>query len=777
MNLTQIHHGRILTHLNALLCDIEYGVNDSGRWATAIRTLHDDPVYRQITNRRFSLPFTDSIIATELRKRIGRLRTISGELGNALMIYLDNIERSASPRDAWGETGYFIVPVIDLTSPAKYNPALFYLQARSLQQPDHHLHIDGLTEDQELLSTTTDYFAQIAMVLMKTLFLVNDYPFDELEGLTAHAYRLYFGCRITEGKSMGAAMLATFAIAYLHNRLGANYLRTIAPQRGTLLTGEIGQNGQVQSVGYLREKVTFALEEYGSSLKVILPAGEQLPAEIERRIGHQNLFYVKDAEELLVRVLSSPDDPRGLNEARKELFRRIRREDRERLRGYLISGVKGDVYETIANGLQGWRVPQGREGVYVIGLTWSDQIDVKLATNPAAWMNPMDGQRSSKELIEFILDGSAEMEAHWRLGIGDICDVTAALFEVAACFDDQKQDLVVFFLSDNTFIPIRRGTTGPDLQRLLQYHRDRRNLARKGAFLMPVFEASFRHFLHRQKRIYVLSNSWLPDAMDLDDTQVSEFTQFRFTPDKPRKGYNRPPTVCLGSESALYSAELRRRFCTAHDALKAVEIDFGEDLPMEWQPINGTLALRDSHFVLHWSVDGPTSVALQVKLALSHCRAIQISGAVADDNNIRPFSFPYVLMSDTVVPFSSVTIGTLSESDARLWSDICSADSNCPECGRYEVHLIHSIEGHFLPKPVLSDLHHLHGGYLLLQADSCEWRFFINGCRINGIAIVKVNERLHFSEARGYLHELELEADGTYILQSGSETYYICWID
>jgi hypothetical protein len=784
MDLEKINFGRVNTYLDELLAGVESALPDRPReLAQALKRANSDPVYRYVATGKFPQPVPDCDSLRRLKQRIERIGRKAGPAYSDLKPFLEAIERFALGYcSAWDEDCYFIVPVMTQTNTTQ-EPGLVYLHALlkegNPRMMTGKLDIDDLTRDRRLLSATQDYFGGLVSVLVETLYFAQTYPYDWHDNLAHHSYRLRFGCQITEGRSIGAAALAMFALVYLKSWLGEQFDQVVAPQCGTVLTGEVDRDGRVRPVGNLVEKIECAVEEYGSHLKVIIPSGELLPESLERRIDLGNVCYVSAAEELLAAVLSSRQDSgglnRGLDQARAALFKKLNPAQKEKLKNYVIEGIDPHVYDRLADGRSSWMTPRSHPGgVYVVSAAGRDRLDFKLSLEPSGLQE--DGQvNSGRELVEVVIDGSEAMSDHW---VADqktgICRMTSVLFEIDSNIDPEKQGLVCGFLSHQRFYTISHGTSADKLEDFLQKIRQSEKLIHRGSFFRPVYESSLREYQDRLKRVYVISDITPPDLEDLKDLNLSSLTLLRLFADGHQDTDEAKAVLFPGGEKIDKEA-LGRYFQRNRGAINWIKIDFGKELPVEWEPQNGVLKNDKDSFVLQFNNVNELKYGVRVRLANRRPREIKISGEISRDGVAVNFSFiEHPTLSD-LMPLDLGLSGRLTDEEFEAWLKFDKLEWRCPECGETNLHLLHLPVASAEEKPIFASLRHLSSGYLLLCSDSSDWYFFRNGRQVAGTSFVIIDGKLHWSQARGRVEEVEYENE-YYCLRNGSGNYYLCRI-
>lgn len=781
MRLADTSYGRVYTHLEARFAAIEEALRagDEAGLRLAASALDRDPVFREVAVGWFSPGACRSRACEALRERLDRLSAGGDE---RVRPFVESAQRGLfGSAPEWGRHGYLTVPVIEERKNDQQRlaraPGLVYL--RAVPPPPGHtpsgrLIISDLTGDPQLLEPSVDYFGRIASTLMKTLYKAHTYPFDFQDQLSRYAYQLCFECRVDRGTSIGAAALGVFAIAYLESALGQRCWSLIAPPRGTVITGEIDYDGAVAPVSDLEEKIVCAITEYGPSVRVIVPAGERLPEPVESAIDLGNLFYVGDAEELLAALLSSSDGLRGLHKARQALFETLSHAQIERLRPFFLPGIDPD---RIRSGLGDPTTPRAEEGgVYVRGQAWLDTIQVKIGLEPSALDNDSAGTTTEKELIEIIIDGSQPMDEQWIPSSGTrISPIAAVLYEVASRFGEERQELVCGFLSHSEFYPIGHGESAVELENWLQGIRRQWRLRHRGPFFRQAYEGSVARYAGRLKRVFLLSDSTVPDVDDLSDMLVSSFTRLRLR--KVEAQGSGAKDVCLTGDDgqSLDSSVLGRFFQHGHGDLKGIVLNLGSELPFDWDPVDGELTWDGQSYAITWKEAKGLQAAMRVTFAGQCPRAIGISGTLGRDGADVAFSFKHHLLPNQVEPFRTAEQGALADADLKLWRSICDPSIACPECGKMGVHIMHENRMGITDTIALAGLRRLNGGVVLLKDGCPEWVFFRTGCMLDGISFAKLNGKLYWSQSRGHVQPVPVIGDVHTVLDRET-SYYLCQV-
>lgn len=770
MAIDTVSFGKVNTHLDLLFADLESALKGSEReLERALKSIREDPVYRSIAGG-FPMPVSACSSSEKLRQRIASISEKAGARRDSLKTFLDAVYRFVeSHAESWTEHGYFIAPVMAQSSQSRI-AGMVYLQAVPRMLVTEKLHIEDLTRDRNLLFATKDYFGKIISALMKTIYYVQISPFELYDTLTHYTYRLQFGCQITEGKSIGAAALATFALVHFQTLLGEQFHNVVAPRCGTFLTGEVDVDGFVHQVDDAPEKVACALEEFGPDLRFVLPNENRLPRHLEQRIASGNLHYVNTAEELLAAVFSS-DDFRGLDQARAALFRLLSPVQRSTLRKLIIPGIDPYVYEKMAERRGAWATPRRQEGgVYALSTAWRDRLDIRLSLELSG-LQEANESNGGHELVEVILDGSEQMSEHWIVAPSTgVCRMTSALFEIDRRIDPKTQDLVCGFLSHQKFYPVQHGKLASEIEAFIQQIRHQHRLEHRGPFFRPVYESSLREFHDRLKRVYILSDLDAPDLDDLKEPNLSSLKHLRLF--MAAESEDEDQEVALFDQNgSLSQTALDRYFQRERGTISEIQIDLGDELPVEWEPAQGALNMDGESFILRFKVDDLRSEA-RIRLANQHPHWVRISGQIRHDNGPGSFSFVEHPTLSALPSFNPPDTIRLTDEESEMWRKFETSDWRCPSCGSSESHLLDTPEGRFRERIVFESLRHLSGGYLLLRKGSPECNFFRTGCQVSGFSFVVIADRLYWSQTRGRVYEVPYES-GVYCLRAGPEAFYL----
>ncbi|MGH9853572.1 MAG: hypothetical protein ACREBD_27350 [Blastocatellia bacterium] len=804
-SLQDINHGKVFTHLIALLTEVEAALRRGDASLEQIAGWLDrDEVYIAISEGAFVAPVRQSRKIKELRERVESIRRLIADSKGrraALEPFLKTIERFLdSGGGAWQQKyGYFIVPVIGSTEqlgeqsgeqsggqPGE-QPGLVYLRSLRKQRMQNvaqrRLNIEDLTQDPRLIG----YFDSLAVVLMKRFFFVRHYPYDPYTGLADFSYPLHFGGQITEGKSVGAAALAMFALNYLQSVLGdASYTSVVAPQVGTLLTGEIDPQGRVLRIEYLEQKVQCAIDEYGPDLKVIVPDREPLPTHLENSIKSGNIFYVGTVEELLAAVLSTRGDSRGLGRAREAVFKARPPNEIAELAHHLLPDVPDEIYY---KGF-GWTEPVPHEqGVYSLTKAWNDRLDIALGPDAFSLTHDAPDQSQQKKLIQVILDGSAVMDGHWTPDpASGVSRMAIALYEIARSIDPAKEELVFGFLSSQHFEAYDhvRHADARSLEPILQERRGKMSLRRRGPFMRPARQQSIDLYADRQKRIYILSESDIPDLDDVADARVESFESLRLFPMKSAAslggGSGRAGDWQGSDQRAVFSEEsktdqelLSRYFHKQAATMPEIELDIGADLPVEWEPVEATVSRLDARYVLRSQNAKAIQWKFRVRLATQYPHQVTVKGSLTRDKQESNYSFTAFPAVTSLPPLQSAPEGELTAEEFELWKSISEPDGVCPDCQSQGVHIFHESSHGITRRLIFPSLAELKSGWLVLRAAERRWLFFKTGCQIEGLSIALVDEKLQRSEAGGHLAPIPdaPEGGGLYRLDNQRGTFYL----
>jgi hypothetical protein len=768
----ELTYGRVHTHIHGWLNRLEQALRTK-RIDGELRALAEDPVYQEISAERFKplAPPAADIVST-----LQRLREAAATTGYVGMnTHLKSISAFFdSHADGWTEDDYFTVPVMISRGDSGKKAGFVFLrpEPKLFSGRNGGVHFDSLTNDPALLSATRDYFGSLAAALMREFYFVHTYPFDWEENLGEYSYKLLFGCQITKGLSMGAAVIASFTVAFLSNVLGAEeFGKRIAPRRGTIITGEV-QGSSIDEVDDIEEKILAAIEEFGPSIRVIYPAASKskLTANVTSRIDPTHLVDVSSVRELLAAVLASGEsDERGLYEARRRVFGKLTPPAIRKLQRFLEPGVDPDVFRIIAEGGRDWMTPQAKEGgIYITAKSWKRDVTIRLGLEPsAAEERPASTER---ELIELVLDGSARMDDLWRPADGrQISRVTDVVFEVASRIDPERQELVAICLSSGSFHQIEAGITADTLERLLSSMRA--PVRARGPFFRPVYETSIKSFRTRTKRIFLLTDSLVPDWDDLPDYRVSSRVVLRFLP-AIRASEIEAPTLFSDGKS-LDKKLLRRYFDSTSGAISRLEICLGAELPVAWEPPTGQLALHDRQFVLRWDAAHDLKCAIRLSMAHQAPSTIEYRGEVNHVDGPIAFRFAEPLAASRLDPLDGPEQGSLEPVEADRWAAMCPPGAPLAE---RTVQLLASVPNSLKPRPVFTSLQRLRGGWLALRAGSPEWRFFTTGFRAeqHRIAFAVLNGALHYSTSPGHLEHVSASGDAYSVTDPTGVHWFLC---
>jgi hypothetical protein len=778
MDLAQNHFGRILTHLEALLHDVELVLAKDDDFDQKLRQFHEDPVYKSITVKRFRLPVRRCNAADNLRHRLKSIATAAGPRSAALENYLQNLEQFLdSYRTDWDDHCYITVPVIAIQG-KKTTAGLVYLySSHKMSQPgvSSKLNVPDLTSDPGLLSPT-NYFEDIARELFNTLYYVHSHPYDLFDQLTGRTYQLYFGNKITEGKSIGAALVVKFAINYIQACLGERYKGIIAPQCGTVITGMVDADGRVLPVDDVDEKIKCAIDEYGSSIRVILPAGRDLSTAIYQSIDLGNVYYVSTIEDLLEAALTSEKDfSRGLVPARVALFRELNRPTKDKLADYLRPGVNRDIYDRPPGG---WLHPLSHEGgIYSACRAGLNRMDVKLGFEPSALQ---DGEWApdEHEALRIVLDGSEPMNEFWAKDQKThICRMTTVLFEIVKRIDPTRQLVLCGFLGHSGFDRIVQNVSPDELEKFLQHGRTSKRLAHRGPFFRPVYEAADDR--NNLSRVFVISDSYIPD-IDFEQ-KFSQFTLLRLTPEGKKINNEigdaegaKVDLETLYPNGALDHDLLNRYFDRSHGTFKSISINLGDELPIEWTPEQGVVSQTADGYVYTLKEINELKIETRFRLAYQYPHHIGVNVQLSRSNSLTDFPFKLYPTSSMISPLDLSKYGELNDEEFVLWRTICLPDQACPQCGEHRVHLIHDDDSEMKiqPRPVFSSLAYLKNGYVLLRESCRSWQFFTTGCQLGVFFLMVLDGALYWSQAKGHVQEVPSEND-LFFLHTDSGTIYI----
>ena len=796
--LKDVHYGKVFTHLIELLSQVDADLRRGNVSLSQITdTLDRDPVYEAIAAETFVSPVRESPQSGRLRDWIESIRQLIADSPKRLAPlegFLKTIEKFlASGNSNWHRKhGFFIVPVIEKEQRddrvySQEGMVYLYSPLKQIMRNAARKKIDteDLTQDDRVVVD----FETLLNVMLKRFFYLWYFPLDRYTGASDFSYRLHFGCQITEGKSMHAAVVATYLLNYLQSTLGDEvYTDYVAPQVGTLLTGEIDAQGRVKPVSDLERKVLCGIREYGGELKVIIPEGQVLSETVRKQISRDNLFTVRSVEELMSQVLATRGDLRGLDKAREGVFGNLAPQEITELSNYLLPDVPREVYTRKRK----WREPVPNEhGIHSLASAWNDRLDLAFGTNPFSLITDDASFSADKKLIQVILDGSGAMDGHWVADSrNEVSRIAIALYEIAHRIDPAREDLVFGFLSSRHFESYNhaRYTDAKALEPLLQTCRKRLGLKNRGPFMRPIRQQSIQLYAGCQKRIYLLTESDVPDLHDLNEERVESLELFRLTPKKAGAASNRAVLPSEGlhtAERAIFSEELTanqelltRYFHKEATMLPTVEIDVGTDLPILWEPPSATVSRQRERYVLRHRDDRAIEWRVRLRLANIYPHRATVSGTLKRDAQFVDYSFTTLPTVTALPPLPPWREGQLAAEEVELWKIISSPVGVCPECNSSRIHLLHESERNIMPKPVFSSLAALTKGWLLLCAAQPRWVFFTTGCQIAGLSIAIVDERPHYSAAQGHLDAVPTapQGGGLYCLERESDTYYLSYI-
>jgi hypothetical protein len=419
--------------------------------------------------------------------------------------------------------------------------------------------------------------------------------------------------------------------------------------------------------------------------------------------------------------------------------------------------------------------PQVHEGgVYVVCGAWSEGLDVRLGLEASAVLEGADAAAHT-EVVAVILDGSAGMDRHWEPeSATGICRVSHVLFKIAERIKRPDQELWLGFLGHGELYPLPASEPGAALEQRLQRIRARHKLRFRGPFFRPVAETSVRRFADRQQRLYVLSDSFLPDFQDVD-LQVSASVVLRLTP-KPTAADPEPALFPKDGKDGLDTELLDRHFTRDRGILESVELGFGGELPVEWEPACGELARKGEEVVLRWAPPASDALRLHVRVRMAHQLPpmVRFQGTVRRPAGPFEFRFEELPRAGSFEPLDTVQRGRLGEDELALWQRICRADGPCPDCGQTEVHLLHRRGLAIRPRPIFASLDGLNGGWLALGAERPDWCFFQTGCRIDGAVFVVLDDELCCSRNREDLERVRPGPADLRLSTHGTGRLYLC---
>lgn len=761
----QVSYGKVFSHIASLFSKATGELRLGTAPNTVAQMFREDAVFPAVSSGAWRPPAPHGRQMPIVRRAVEDFERALSAHTRGLEVYSQTAIKALDGfSEHWDATSYFIVPVIE----GRDQPGLVYLQARPVEhafrEVRRRLSIEDLTQDATLL----DYFDSLPIALMKRFFFVNNYPFDPYRPMSHFAYRLMFGCQITEGKSVGAATVAMLCVAYLKLKLRVGFDQAVAPRHGTLLTGEIDPEGLVHQVDNINEKISCALQEYGSGLKVIVPAENRL-GDLERQIDRGNLFYVSTVDELLAAVLDSPVDRRGLESARDVVFRELEPDDKRELIQHLFNGVPANIYDAPRNWSQ--PVPHA-EGVYSIVEAWESRVDVHVAPHSLI-LKQGNSSHDGRTLIEVFIDGSAAMDPHWAIdGELGTSRLAAAIFQISSRLDHRLEELVVAFLACDRQEAVRDGTSAKDIHAMLLRVRNQEQLRERGAVLRPAWDKSLDLHGARRKRAYLVSDSVVPDWIDVKDPLAESAERLVVFSDGTRSS---DVSTLFTPDGHLNHAVLDGRFNRAMVAMPELCVTIGAQVPVEVEP-PGDLSVTDDGVRVRWSE--PSALAWHVRLRLAGLapRNVTVSGTVIRHGETRPFSFAAMATRTPLDPIGQIVEGVLSDAELERWRTICDETKACPDasCGKLHVHLAHEPELR-LDRRLIFDVPDFRGQWFLLRAGGAKWMVFRHGCRFDGLTIAVVDRTLHYSESTDQLRPVPSDAweEGLYRINHDSDTLFI----
>lgn len=763
--------GQVYQHLEAMLSELLVRLERApGRVPECLEGIDRDPYYAELAAEVFHAPGLKCDRAAAATQRLQqvcqRVAALPEQEQLSVAPFIKNFERFLSdPGDQWRDTDYLIIPGVDQNHPDQ-RASLLYLYAKQLEcaaEVDGSIRTSGLTADRALRSGLNNYFQLICQVMLCTFFQVKPLRFYTKWGVDAYAYNLMCGAQIHRGKSVGAAALAIFCISFLRERLGSGLCRVVDPRRGTVLTGEVTEDGRITRVDHAERKVAAVVDEFGSQLKVILPAENRLSSELEQRLGPHGVRYVSTAEELLAAVLGGGDDHRGLLEARRVVVGGLSAGYKQTLRQHLASGVEADLYNQPGGGLASLYPLRSRDaGVFLESQTCDNQLKIDLGLDAPA-PDPVGGP-VPHEIALVVVDGSDAMDAHWDPAAADqVCAVAQLLEEIAQRVDPRRQRLAIGLLSCDEILIVDEEETAAGRQQRLQALRDRLGLRHRGPFFRPALEGALALFEGRRLKILLVTDSRVPDWQDRTADNIASCASLRLSPGQDGD-QDQAETSLFDRSYQLNTSLLRRHFSRDRGAIQQVRIHLGQAVPVEWSPPAGELRQDRGGFELSWSALDHRQLALEITMAHRSPRALRCRGTLRREAEEVPFEINQHPLWTDQLELSRPHQGKLTEQELETWRRLCDPDQACAVCGATQPHLFHDAGQGAAPVAVFSWLTRWSEGWLLLRAGCREWLHFQHGCQVNGVGIVALDGRPHCTFGTGGLSPLSPSGAGLYHL-------------
>jgi len=774
----QISFGKIFTHLTEKIVNkliVEFQTKNSDHIPRIIQTINEDKVYKSISAGLFRTPVSNCQKINKLKNRLDELLCIAEHVGlenKGQKKYLENVENNIRKfirgrRKNWDDKSYFIIPVITKNMRTnKRNSGMLYLKAdprlpgNSCRKPA----IGSLTEDLNI----DRYFEQIFNLLMETFYQVEAYPFEEFPGQYEHSYELFFQAQISDAKSMGAGILAIFSIAFIKKMFGMNYSTVISPECGTALTGEIGYDGKILPVDNIKEKIACVYNEYGPQIKMIFPAANL--GDIPKNFRKKNLFFVNNIEELLSTVLSSHG--LDLNNLRSSLFQKLTQSQKIRLKSRIKKGISQKAYDFFLE--SGNLITQNnyKKTIFYTSKAWNNQIEAIISVDPVIL-------NDAKERILIIIDGSESMSKFFEKDDDNICKISKVINEFVINFDPKTQDIAIGFLSCTEINPVQSisdelNHVRPKLREIEKFLQDIRatlKLHYRGSFFRPVRE-SIEKETSSKKIIYVISDSYLPDIKDTPMSLKRLFVQ-----PEPSDQKNNINDI-LFENDRMNKSIIENFFTNKASLIKNLTIHFGNQMPVEWNPVSGKLKEINDDFSITWNNINDRNIGIQCRILYPYMHLLKVNGIyqeIVKNGKTKDVDFNFEMYSKVskIEPFSSTQNGKLEAMELSIWNVISSPTEKCPICDRYDIHITHEDELQFLKNIIIFEsLSALNKGFLILEAHRPEWHFFQVGCQVKNVLIIRIENELKYINARGNIETIPIK-NNVYHLELETKNFYI----
>ncbi len=794
MSLQDIAFGKTLSHLCERFRSLEQELYEENfNLPPVFRELNKDPVYRFLQDFRLPVPECPKLTAFQkqidkvekaVHYRVKKLREDQDErvdkIGNAVKPFIATARNFIqSFHSHWDDNSYLIVPVYVTLADRSGRPGMVYLRRFNPDMQKYRAalwNIDGLTQDGTLLNFNRNYFNEIANVLMG-IFYFTDYQrphADPVQLRSDHVYKLLFNCEITRGKSHGGAILVLFAICYLYSVLGKNYLNYIAPSPGTMISATIEPDGSIGEVDHIEDKVKCVLEEYGKNITFIVPDKKHLPSNLEQNILPGHIHYVSTAEDLLEKALFSGDSSLTLDNVRGSLFKESGRPVLESIKVKLRNGVPWDEIRSryIERSYHTTQYTKHPCGVLTRAERDNKHLFLQYGFEEAAFLE----EEKQRELVFLILDGSSQMDAAWHKNKDTgFCLMTNLVFKVSERLDFQRCDLVCGFLSSlssSSLLPINEGMLPEQLEAKLQKIRDEGNLRYRGAFLRPVCETiEATPYFNRTKRLYIITDSEVYDYDDTDDVSFSAREWFTLNSKKRTRGRI---ALCSG-DSKLSDKVLDDHFAVSRDMFCRIVLNFGNLLPLAWEPEIGILERDSDGTRLNFEINDKLYFRAIIRLpGWSEMEQIKTTGQIVHQGETKDFEIQDFVVSGKCKTLKLAQSRYLSDKEFEQWQVFETPEWRCPMCNSLHARLLEIPELSLKETPVFKTLQKLKGGYILLQKGLKEWQFFKTGYELEDeeIIILGIKGIPNWTRPDGELREIPTH-DAHYRLDVKEKVLYV----